>query len=189
MANLKAGNIKKGTYISFRSKPMLVTKTEFSFPGKGSAFMKVNLKNIKTGSTVNFTYKSNETVEELEVSSVEMQFLFMDADEAVFMNPRTYEQFPVDLSLLDGKEKMLNSEVKVYVQFFEEKAIGAHLPPKVTLEVTEAPEATAGNRAKAAKKDVTLETGLVVQAPLFIKPGDKLVIDTESASYVSRANN
>lgn len=186
MPTLKAGNIKRGSFILFRGKPMQVTKTEFSYPGKGSAFMKVNLKDITTDGSLSFTFKSNESVEELDVSSHEMQFLYLDSDEVVFMNPRTYEQVSISLDLLDGKEKMLTASAKVYVQFFEEKAIGVSLPPKVKLKVIEAPEATAGNRAKAAKKDVTLETGLVVQAPLFIKPGEVLIIDTQSGDYVSR---
>jgi elongation factor P len=188
MATVKAGNIKRGSHIRFRGKPMLVTKTEFSYPGKGSAFMKVMLKDITSGNTQQFTYKSNESVEELDVASLEMQFLYLDSDEVVFMNPRTYEQVSVSLDLLDGKEKMLTPEAKVYVQFFEDKAVGVSLPPKVKLIVTDAPEATAGNRAKAAKRDVTMETGLVVQAPLFIKTGDVLIIDTESGQYVSRSN-
>lgn len=188
MATVKAGNIKKGSHIRFRDKPMLVTKTEFSFPGKGSAFMKVILKDLSSGATRSFTYKSNESVEELDVSSIELQFLYMDADDVVFMNPRSYEQSAVPIALLDGKENMLSAAAKVYVQFFEEQPIGVSFPPKVTLTVAEAPEATAGNRSKAAKKDVTMETGLVVQAPLFIKTGDILIIDTEDGQYVSRSN-
>ncbi|MFH1959389.1 MAG: elongation factor P [Patescibacteria group bacterium] len=188
MATVKAGNIKRGSYIRFRGKPMLVSKTEFSFPGKGSAFMKVVLKNITSGSTQSFTYKSNESIEELDISSIEMQFLYVDGSEIVFMNPRNYEQLSVAIDLLDGKENMLTAETKVYIQIFEDKPVGVNLPPKVKLKVTDAPEATAGNRSKAAKRNVTLETGLVVQAPLFIKTGDVLVVDTDSGEYVSRGN-
>jgi elongation factor P len=186
MAFIKAGNIKRGSYIRFKDKPMLVTKAEFSYPGKGSAFMKAHLKGID-GSTQQFTFKSNESVEELEVSSLEMQYLYHDASEAVFMNQRTFEQVSVPLSLIEDKVGYLTPEVKVYVQFFEEKAMGVSFPPKVKLKVVDAPDATAGNRAKAAKKDVTLETGLVVLAPLFIKEGETLIIDTTTGEYVSRA--
>lgn len=188
MATVKAGNIKRGSHVRFRGKPMLVTKTEFSYPGKGSAFMKVILKDITSGATVSFTYKSNESVEELDVSSIEMQFLYFDGNEVVFMNPRSYEQVQVSLNLLDGGERYLTSDIKVYVQFFEDLPVGVSLPPKAKLKVVKAPDATAGNRAKAAKKDVTLETGLVVQAPLFIKEGDVLLVDTTSGEYVSRSN-
>jgi elongation factor P len=186
MAFVKAGNIKKGSYISFRGKPMLVTKAEFSFPGKGSAFMKVTLRGVEDGSSQQFTYKSAENVEELEFSSIEMQYLYHDQSDVMFMSPRTYEQVSIPMTLIEDKVGYLTPDVKVYVLFFEEKAMGVTLPPKVKLKVIDAPDATAGNRAKAAKKDVTLETGLVVMAPLFIKEGEILIIDTETGQYVSR---
>jgi len=183
---MKAGNIRKGNYIRHKGQPFLVVDTEFSFHGRGSAHMKAKIKSLDGRSSQSVTFKTGDSIEELDVSSIEMQFLYMDGDEVVFMNPRTYEQFSVPVSLLDGKAKMLTPEVKVYVQFFEDNAVGVALPPKVKLKVTEAPEATAGNRSKAAKRDVIMETGLVVPAPLFIKTGDILVVDTDSGQYVSR---
>jgi elongation factor P len=184
---MKAGNIKKGQYIKHKNKPFLVTDTEFSFYGRGLAHMKLKLKSIDGLSTESVTYKSNDNIEELDVSSQEMQFLYLDQDSVVLMDPRSYEQVQIPISLLEGKEKMLAAEIKMYVQTFEGKPVGVNLPPKVKLKVTKAPNATAGNRAKAAKKDVTLETGLVVQAPLFIKEGDQMIIDTQNGNYVSRA--
>ncbi len=185
---MKAGNIRKGNYIRHKGQPFLVVDMEFSFHGRGSAHMKAKIKSLDGRSSQSVTFKTGDSVEELDVSSIEMQFLYMDGDEVVFMNPRNFEQSAVPIGLLDGKENMLTPEVKVYVQLFEENAIGVALPPKVKLKVTEAPEATAGNRSKAAKRDVTLETGLVVPAPLFIKTGDVLIVDTESGQYVSRSN-
>lgn len=183
---MKAGNIRKGNYIRHKNQPFLVMDTEFSFHGRGSAHMKMKIKSLDGRSNQLVTFKTGDSVEELDVSSIEMQFLYADGSDAFFMNPRNYEQASIPLSLLDGKENMLTAETKVYVQSFEEKAVGVNLPPKVKLKVTNAPEATAGNRSKAAKRDVTLETGLVVQAPLFIKTGDVLVVDTSSGQYVSR---
>jgi elongation factor P len=183
---MKAGNIRKGNYIRHKNQPFLVMDTEFSFHGRGSAHMKMKIKSLDGRSNQLVTFKTGDSVEELDVSSIEMQFLYTDGSDAFFMNPRNYEQASIPLSMLDGKENMLTAETKVYVQSFEEKAVGVNLPPKVKLKVTNAPEATAGNRSKAAKRDVTLETGLVVQAPLFIKTGDVLVVDTTSGQYVSR---
>ena len=183
---MKAGNIRKGNYIRYKNLPFLVVETEFSFHGRGSAHMKTKIKSLDGRSSQSVTFKTNDSIEDLDVSSIEMQFLYMDGDEVVFMNPRSYEQAAVPIGLLDGREKMLTPEAKVYVQFFEEKAVGVALPPKVKLKVTDAPEATAGNRSKAAKRDVIMETGLVVPAPLFIKTGDILIVDTESGQYVSR---
>lgn len=185
---MKAGNIRKGNYIRHKNFPFLVMDTEFSFHGRGSAHMKVKIKSLDGKSTQSVTFKTGDQVEDLDVSSIEMQFLYSDTSEVVFMNPRSYEQTSVPIGLLDGKENMLTAEVKVYVQVFDDKPVGVALPPKVKLTVKDAPDATAGNRSKAAKKDVTMETGLVIQAPLFIKTGDVLIVDTTSGEYVSRSN-
>ena len=183
---LKAGNIKKGSYILFKNQPHLVTKTDFLSPGKGSAFMRLKLKNIKTGNTVEFTYKSNEMVEELDVTSKKMQYLYHDGSEAVFMDERTYEQVSVPVALLKDKLDLLTPEVNVYVLMIDDKAVGVSLPPKVRLKVEKAEDAVAGDTVGGAKKEIELETGLKVQAPLFIKKGETLVVDTETKPYVGR---
>lgn len=188
MAIINGGNIRKNTYISFKNDPHLVTKTEFVSPGKGSAFMRARLKSLKTGNSVDFTFKSVESVEELEVNTRLMQFLYSDQEEASFMDPRTYEQVSIPLKLIEDKVGYLTSDSEVYILFLDEKAIGVRVPQKVRLKVTYTEDATAGNRVNAPKKPVTLETGLVVQAPLFTKIGDVLLIDTETGEYVSRVN-
>ncbi len=184
---MKAGDLRKGQYIEYRGEPFQIIDTEFSFHGRGSAHMKVKLKDLSGESSRNVTYKTGDQVTELNVASHELQFLYQAGDEAVFMNPRTYEQTPVKLSLFNGKEKFLIPETKVYLQFYDDEVVGVSLPPKVELKVIRSPLATAGNRAKAAKKEVTLETGLKVQAPLFVDKGDVLIVDTESGEYISRA--
>lgn len=186
MPTIKAGNIRKGNYIKFKDQPYLVTKTDFMSPGKGSAFMRVKMKSVKTGHTQEFTYKSTEAVEELEVNNQEMQYLYQDSSSAVFMNPRTYAQVEIPISLVEDQIQLLTPEIKVYIMFYQDDAIGVTLPPKVTLEVTQAHPAVAGNTQGQARKEVMLETGLKVQAPIFVNKGDKLVIDTETKSYVSR---
>lgn len=188
MPTVKAGNISKGLYLNFKNTPHLVVKSEFHSPGKGSAFCKVKMKNIKTGANVDFTYKSNEQVEYFDLNSQEMQFLYMQGNDAIFMNPQTYEQVELPVSLMDGKEGFLTPEIKVYVLFQGEKALGVKFPPKVKMTVEVAEEATAGNRVNAPKKPITLDTGLEIQAPLFIKPGDVIMVDTETFDYVSRVN-
>ncbi len=188
MAKVKAGNIKKGTYIEFRNQPHYVVYTKFVSPGKGSAFTRTKLRNLKTDAIFDFSFKSHDTVEQLDIESVQMQFLYADADDAVFMNPQTYEQINVPLSVL-GKDNLyyLTPDVKVYVVIYHDQPMGVNLPPKVKLKVTKSQEAIAGDRQTAGKKPVTVETGLTVQAPLFIKEGEVLIIDTETGEYVSRA--
>lgn len=185
---INGGNIRKGTYIKFKDQPHMVTRTEFVSPGKGSAFTRAKLKNVRTGAVQEFTFKSSESIEELDVSTVEMQFSYIDGSDVYFMDPRTYEQVSVNADLLEGKIGFLTSDLTMYIIFYNEQAIGVRFPNTVKLKVTYAEEATAGNRVNAPKKPVTLETGMTVQAPLFVKAGDMLIIDTESGEYLSRAN-
>ncbi|NLG06280.1 MAG: elongation factor P [Candidatus Pacebacteria bacterium] len=188
MSIIKAGNIKKGSYILYRNAPHYVSYVKFVSPGKGSAFSRVKMRDMRSGANVEFTFKSHDNVEELDVSSKEMQFLYKADDEVIFMDPVSYEQIPVPAKLLEGQVEMLTADIKVYVLFYEEKALGVSLPPKVKLKVAKADNAVTGDRQTAGKKPVIMETGLVVQAPLFIKEGDVLSIDTTTGDYVSRVN-
>lgn len=185
---INGGNIRKGMYILFKNEPYQVTKTDFMSPGKGSAFMRVKMRNVKNGNTQEFTYKSTESVEEIEVLNREMQFLYADDTEAVFMDQRTYEQISVPISLVAEDVQLLTPEATAYVVLYEEKAIGIRLSPKVTLAVTYAEDAVAGNTVGNARKEAELETGMKILVPLFVKTGDKIIVDTETHSYVSRAN-
>jgi elongation factor P len=185
---IKAGNIKKGSYILHQNQPHYVVKTQFVSPGKGSAFTRTKLKNVKAGSIFDFSFKSHDTIEELDVTSQEMEFLYVDGDEIVFMNPRDYEQISIPKKMLEDKIGYLVPELSVYISFFDDKAIGVSFPPKVKMKVERAEDAVAGDRSNAGKKPVTMETGLVVQAPLFIKTGETLIIETDNGTYVSRSN-
>lgn len=185
---INGGNIRKGSFVLFKNGPHQVTKTEFVSPGKGSAFTRAKLKNVRTGAVQEFTFKSTEKIEELDVASKEMQFSYLDGDEVVFMDPRTYEQVTIAKELLDGKEGFLTPDVVMYIMFYNDDAIGVRFPNTVKLKVTYAEDATAGNRVNAPKKPVTVETGITVQAPLFVKTGDVISIDTETGEYLSRVN-
>jgi elongation factor P len=188
MSVIKAGSIRKGMYLSHKNQPYLVTQTNFMSPGKGSAFMRVKFRSAKTGNTQEFTYKSTESVEVLEVASKQMQFLYRDGDDAVFMEHDTFEQVTIPASLIGEKMGLLSPDIQVYILFYEEEALGVSFPPKVRLKVEYAEDAVAGNTQGQARKNVTLETGLIVSAPIFVNKGDTLVIDTETLTYVSRAN-
>jgi elongation factor P len=188
MATTNGGNIRKGSFILFKNQPHLVTRTEFVSPGKGSAFTRAKLKNVKNGSVQEFTFKSTEVIEELDVITKEMQFSYIDGEDVFFMDPRSYEQVSVPADLLEGKIGYLTTDVTMYVVFLDEEAIGVRFPPSVKLKVTYAEDATAGNRVNAPKKPVTVETGATIQAPLFVKAGDVLIVDTESGEYISRSN-
>lgn len=188
MSTIKAGNLQKGIYIKYKNEPYEVTKAEFYAPGKGSAICRTKLKSVKTGNTVEFTFKSNESVEELDVMAREMQYSYMDGEDVIFMDPRTYDQVMVPRILLEDKVGYLISELTMYLVFLDEQVIGVRFPQKVTLTVTHAEDDVAGDTVNSPKKQVTVETGISIHAPLFIKTGDRIIVDTTTGEYVSRAN-
>ncbi len=164
----------------------MVTKAEFMSPGKGSAVMRVKYKSVETGAALEFTYKTNEQVEVADVEKKEMEFLYRDGNDMVFMNSKTYEQANVPIDLIGESAQLIIPNLKCWVLWYKGEAIGVTLPPNVTLKVTEAPDEVAGNRINAPKKSVKVETGAVVQVPIFIKVGDKVMIDTTTWEYLGR---
>ncbi len=185
METVNAGNITKGSYIIFKSAPVMVTKAEFMSPGKGSPVMRVKFKNVQTGSAGEYTYKTSEQVEVADISKKEMQFLYRDGGELVFMDPKSYDQVSIPVGLVE-KVGYLIPNLKCWIVWYKEKAIGVNLPSHVTLKVVESPNDVAGNRVNAPKKTVKLETGVEAQVPLFIKVGESITLDTETDSYLSR---
>lgn len=186
MVTVNAGNISKGDYLMFKGEPHFVTKAEFMSPGKGAAVMRVKYKNIKTGSAIEFTYKTNEQVEVADIEKKEMDFLYRSGDEVVFMNPKTFDQASVPYSLVEDKFGFFISNLKCWVMFFKGQPVGVTLPSSVTLKVAESPDDVAGNRINAPKKTVKLETGMSAQVPLFVKVGEKVSIDTATGEYLGR---
>ncbi len=188
MAKIKAGNIERGMYLLHNQTPHKVVKKKFVSPGKGSAFTRTKLENLETGSIISHVFKSHDRVEEIYVESREMQFLYQTGGSLVFMDPRTYEQVEVPAKVLGEKAQYLVPETKVYVASYQDKALAVSLPAKVNMEVTKSQKAVSGDRQNAGTKPVRLETGLKVQVPLFIEEGEKIVIDTETGEYISRAS-
>jgi elongation factor P len=186
MDTKNAGNIQKGDYLVFKGKPHQVTKADFMSPGKGAAVMRTKLKSIETGAVLEFTFKTNEQVEVADIDKKEMEFLYRDGEDLVFMNSKTYEQANVPISLIGESAQLIIPNLKCWVLWHNSEAIGVSLPPNVTLVVTEAQDEVAGNRVNAPKKEVTVETGAKVQVPIFIKVGDKVSIDTTSWEYLGR---
>jgi len=187
MPTLKANQLKKDMFILYRGEPYEVLKCEFYFPGKGAAFARTKLKSAKSGNVAEYTYKSNDSVEIVEVETLELQYLYHESDTYFFMNPRSFEQYEVSGSILAGKGKWLKPESKLFCSLYEGQVIGVRIPPKVTLRVTEASHAVAGNTVSAAKKPVLVEGDLEVMVPLFVKTGDQIIINTEDGTYASRA--
>lgn len=189
MATVNGGNIRKGQHIIMHGQPHVVLSHEFVSPGKGSAFTRTKLKNLTTGKIFDFTFKTTEQVELADVETQEMQYLYFDGSGYVFMDPREYTQATIPNDVVGHKKDYLIEENIVHVQFYNGEPIDIFLPNKVTLKVTESQEAVAGDRQTAPKKPVQVETGATIQVPIFIKQGEKIIVDTSTGEYVSRAND
>ena len=178
----------RGMIMRFNGEPHVLIEKEFYSPAKGSAFNKCKLKNIKTGKVYHQIFKSGEKVDELEVQTRNMQFLYADETDAYFMSNETFEQIGVNLDLIPERTGYLHQDAKYTMSIFEDQVITVQLPPKISLIVTETSDVVKGNTVSNASKEATMETGLKVQVPLFIKTGDKLIINTDSGTYFSKEN-
>lgn len=181
-------DIKKSVVIKFKDEPHLVVEFQHVNPGKGSAFVRTRLRNLRNGKVFENTYKSGETVDFLDVIKKKMQYLYKEGANYNFMDNRNFEQVMVNEELMMGGGVYLKEGQEVTVLTLDEIPVGIEMPMKITLKVTEAAPAVKGNTASGnITKDVTLENGLVVKAPLFIKEGDSIIINTETGEYVERA--
>lgn len=181
-------DIKKGVVILFKNEPHLVTEFEHIMPGKGSAFVRTKLKNLKTGKVLENTFKVGEKVNLIDLEKRRAQYLYASGDKFVFMDNATYEQFEVGTDVLAGFEKYLKEGLEVILLFSDGSPITCEFPKKVSYKVTEAEPGVKGDTASGrVTKEVTLENGLRARAPLFIKEGDTIVVNTETGEYAERA--
>lgn len=176
----------RGMIIKFNGEPHVLIEKEFYSPGKGGAFNRVRLKSIKTGKFFNTVFKSGEKVEELEVETKNMQYVYIDGNSAVFMDPETYEQVYVNMDRIPNGTDYLHSEAKYIMTVYEGEVIYVQLPQKIALQVVETTDAVKGNTVNNAMKEAVLETGAKVHVPMFIKNGDKIIVNTESGNYFSK---
>ncbi len=179
--------LRQGMAIVFKNQPWLIATAQFVNPGKGSAFTRVKLKNLKTGQTVENTFKSGEALELADVQHKKCQYLYNDGSEYYFMDNDTYDQFSLEKEAIGDAKNYLLENTECYAMHIDGKAVTIQLPPKMDFKVTEAPPGLKGDTATGGSKEVTIETGLKIKAPLFIKEGDTIKINTEDGSYVSKA--
>lgn len=155
-------------------------------PGKGAAFMKTKLKNLRTGGTIEKTFNTNIKIEKANISKKTMQYLYNTSDMYYFMDMNTYEQVELSEKQIENEKKYLKENLEVELVYFESELIGLNLPEKVEYKVTYTTDAVKGNTSTNALKDASLENGLEVKVPLFICEGDVVVISTKDGKYVSR---
>lgn len=184
---ITSNDFRPGVTIEYDGEIWRVIEFLHVKPGKGAAFVRTKLKNVKTGVVKEMTFRAGEKVARARVETREMQYLYNDGDMYTFMDTETFEQITIPKSQLEYEVQFLKENMNCYVVMYEGAAIGVELPNTVELEVVETDPGIRGDTATGGSKPAKLETGYVVQVPLFINVGDKLIIDTRSGAYVSRA--
>nr|WP_272595519.1 elongation factor P [Paenibacillus apiarius] len=156
-------------------------------PGKGAAFVRSKLRNLRNGNIVEKTFRAGETIGRAQIDNREVQYLYNSGEEYTFMDNESYDQFSLSKAQLEWELNFLKDNMLVNITSYQGEILGINLPNSVELKVTETEPGVKGNTAQGATKNATVETGLNVQVPLFINEGDVLLIDTREGKYISRA--
>ena len=180
-------DIKNGMTISYQGNIYQVVEFQHVKPGKGSAFVKTKLKNLRTMSTQEITFNAGIKLEKANVQKKALSYLYNSGDTYVFMDNNTYEQLEINKSMLEDYIKFLKEGLVVEIVSYEGEVIGINLPEKVSYKVIETEQAVKGNTTSGAMKDATIETGYTVKVPLFISEGEEIIITTSDGKYSSRA--
>ncbi|MDF1817846.1 MAG: elongation factor P [Immundisolibacteraceae bacterium] len=187
MASYSTNEFRSGLKVMIENDPCEIVENEFVKPGKGQAFSRVRLRNLKTGRMWERTYKSGESVEAADVLDTDMEFLYSDDDAWWFMNPATYDQVSADSAAVGDNAVWLKPQDSCTVTLWNDVPIAISPPNHVVLKVVETDPGLKGDTAQGGSKPATLETGAVVRVPLFVEEGDLLKVDTRKGEYISRA--
>ncbi len=184
---ISAFDIRPGNLIEHEGKLWRVYKASHVKPGKGGAFMQVEMKEIRSGTKLNPRFRSEDRVEKAHVEPRSMQYLYQDASGYVFMDNESFEQLTLPAEALEGQTGYLRPDTQVMVNFYNNEPLGVELPATVTLQVVETEAVVKGQTAASSGKRARLETGLMVTVPTFINGGDRVKVNTETGEYVERA--
>lgn len=184
---LSVNDFKNGLTIEFDNNLWKIIEFQHVKPGKGGAFVRSKLKNLRTGAVQDKTFRSTEKVEKALVDNKAMQYLYADGDNHVFMDTETFEQLELPAKQISDELKYLKENMQVSIMIFGLETLGVELPNTVVLEVSETDPGVRGDTSSGGSKPATMQTGLVVQVPFFINQGDQLTINTSDGSYISRA--
>lgn len=177
---------RNGLKLELDGEPFTMIYFQHVKPGKGGAFVRTKVKNLKTGRVLDRTFRAGERVEEADVEEKTMQYLYQDGENYVFMDTQSFEQIPFTPEQLGDARKFLKENLEVSVVLWRGRPIGVELPSFIEASVTRCDPGIKGDTASGATKPATLETGAVLQVPLFIKEGDVLRVDTRTGAYVER---
>ena len=182
-------DIRNGAVILHKNKRMKVIEFQHVKPGKGGAFVRTKLKDIQSGKIIDETFNAGHKLEFIRVEAKSMQFLYVDGENHIFMDNETFEQINVITKSIGNKKNFLTAGAVVDLLFDEDEVLDVRLPSHVILKVLNTEPGFKGNTATGANKPATLETGYVLNVPLFIDEGDKLRIDTRTGEYVERSKD
>src|SRR5690625_2604712 len=185
---ISVNDFKTGTTIEYDGSIWQVIEFQHVKPGKGAAFVRSKLRNLRNGNIQEKTFRAGEKVKRAHIEHKKMQYLYASGDTHAFMDTNTYDQIELPASQIENELDLMKESMSIDVIMFDGEVIGIDLPKNVELEVTETEPGLKGDTVSGGTKSATLETGLVVQVPLFINLGDKLIISTSDGKYVSRSN-
>lgn len=185
--NVNINDIKNGMTLILEGKLVTIVDFQHVKPGKGPAFVRIKYRDLRTGSTIEDTFNTNLKLEKAHVEKMQMQFLYKENDNYVFMNTNDYSQMEVSSSIIGDDAKFLKEGLIIEIQMYEGEILGIVLPEKIDYKVTETTDAVKGNTTNNAMKDATIESGYTIKVPMFISEGETIIVSTKDGKYVSRA--
>ena len=187
MAAISTSDIKNGITLKIDGGLFSVIEFQHVKPGKGGAFVRTKLRNARTGTVIERTYRSDERLEQAIIDKRDTQYLYRDGDDYIFMDQVNFDQVPVSSKSLGDAANFLKETGKAMIISHDDEVIGVELPASVELTISETEPGIQGDRVSGARKPATLETGFVVQVPLFVGPGEVIKVDTRTGEYMTRA--
>jgi elongation factor P len=187
MASYNTNQFRGGLKVMLDGDPCSIIENEFVKPGKGQAFSRVKLRNLKTGRVLERTFKSGESIEAADVVEMDMQFLYSDGEIFHFMEPNTYEQYEANTSTVGDAARWLKEQDTCTITMYNGSPLSLEPPNFVVLKITETDPGVRGDTAQGGSKPATLETGAVIRVPLFVGEGELIKVDTRTGEYVSRS--
>jgi len=186
MPAISTNDLKNGITLELDNGLFQVIEFQHVKPGKGGAFVRSKLRNVRTGSVLERTFNAGVRVEQAVLDKKEMQFLYRDGDEYVFMDTDSYEQQHVDPNALGDAADYLIEQATALIAFYNGEIVSVEIPASVELDIADTEPGLQGDRVSGARKPATLQTGKVIQVPLFVNPGDRVRVDTRSGEYITR---
>jgi elongation factor P len=184
-----ANTVRKGHVLDYNGKLWLVLKSEITIPGKGNAIVQIDMRDVRTGIKTNVRFRTQESVERVQLADQEMQFLFASGDDYTFMDQTTFEQMVIPKDVIGDGYIFLQEAMVCIVKTYEGAALSVELPPTVTLEIMEADPVVKGQTASSSYKPAKVSNGARVMVPPFIGVGTRIVINTADGSYIERARD